>query len=435
MKGTASGAGAPRTPGGSAKASARKQGGPGGRGTGTAGATRRTGGARKPGTTRATGGSGRPGGSRKPGARRPAAARGAATRTPDTSRTPSRRTLAVLIGSCLVLAALVVTAVTTIGGHHRTDEVASMDGHPVTRDELLFHMRRLAPTVQNELRTAYHLQAAFTWNAKTGDRTALQRLETRALDEIREDKTTFVLAKEQKLVDSVDYADLAAERTKENESRAQAIAAGQTVYGVTEFSPEEYYTHRLTELTTSLKARLSKNSGDPLHVTDAEVRKAFDADPDAWSANATTYTYTQLVVQVPDGAAKDFATGLQRRVKAAGHLKALKGEPDAELTTATYGGSGATGLSTHDQDLMSVLGKLKPGQVSGPVKGTGQITYYELDRKKTDGDKAFTEYAQRIRQSLVAKKFDTYLQRRVDDASMDVDTSAVAAINVKDVQQ
>ncbi|MGW2279036.1 peptidyl-prolyl cis-trans isomerase [Streptomyces sp. NPDC001770] len=339
-----------------------------------------------------------------------------------------------MTGAVLAVVAVVVATVTTSGGH-RGDDVATLGGRPVTRDELLFHMGRLAPTVQNELTTTYHLATPFSWNAKAGAKTALQRLETSAFDEIREDRATLVLAQQQGLVDSVDFADLSAERTAENEARTQAVQAGQTVYGVTDFSPEEYWTHRLTELTTSLEDLLSKNPGDPLHVTDAEVRKAFDADPDSWSANATTYAYTQLVVQVPDGAPADFAGGLQRRVKAAGHLADVTGVPDAEVTTGTYGGSGSTGLSTHDQDLVSVLGDLHQGQVSGPVKGTGQITYYQLDSVKTDKDKAFTEYSQRIRQSLVEKKYATYLQRRADDASMHVDSSAVAAINAKDVQQ
>ncbi|WP_392673278.1 peptidyl-prolyl cis-trans isomerase [Streptomyces sp. LN785] len=337
--------------------------------------------------------------------------------------------------SAVLAVVAVVVATVTMSGGHRGDDVATLGGRPVTREELLFHMGRLAPTVQNGLTTTYHLASPFSWNAKAGARTALQRLEASAFDEIREDRATLVLAQQQGLTDSVDYADFTAERTQENESRAQAVAAGQTVYGVTDFSPEEYYTHRLTELATSLKDLLSKKSGDPLHVTDTEIRKEFDADPESWSANATTYAYTQLVVTVPDGAPADFATGLQRRVKAAGHLSDVTGEPGAKVTTGTYGGTGTTGLSTHDQDLMSVLGDLKPGQISAPVKGTGEITYYQLDTRKTDEDKAFTEYSQRIRQSLVEKKYDTYLQRRVDEASMHVDTEAVAAITAKDVQQ
>ncbi|MFF3332875.1 peptidyl-prolyl cis-trans isomerase [Streptomyces sp. NPDC002888] len=381
----------------------------------------RQGTSRKPGTAR------RPSTSRKPGVPRKAAT----ARRPRTSRGPSRRAVVLFTGVCLALAALVVTGVTMLS--HRTNpaEVASLDGHSVTRDELLFHMRRLAPTVQNELRNTYHLRGTFDWKAKAGGKTALQRLETRALDEIRRDKTTLVLAKEQGLVDSVDHTDFLADLSKENQSRADAIAEGRTVYGVAHFSPEEYYTHRLTELTTSLKKRLGANADGPLRVTEADVRHAFDADRDAWSANATTYRYTQLVVPSPADAA-----GLQHRVTAAGSLTAVAAEePGAKLTTGTYHGTGSNGLSAHDQDLVTVLGDLAPGRISAPVPGTGQITFYQLQSRTVDEDKAFADYSQRIRQSLVEKKFDQLIQRRADDSDLDVDTSALDAINAEDVQQ
>ncbi len=388
------------------------------------------------GTSRKPGASRKPSTSRKPG--KPSTARKPNTaRRPGTSRRPSRRAVALFTGVCLALAALAVTAVTMLS--HRTsetNEIASLDGHPVTRDELLFHMRRLAPTVQNELRNKYNLRGKTDWNAKAGDKTALQRLETRALDEIWRDKTTLVLAKEQGLIDSVDHADFLAELAEENESRAKGIAAGRTVYGVAQFSPEEYYTHRLTELTTNLKKRLSADAEAPLRVTDADVRHAFDADRDAWSANATTYKYAQLVVPIPDDTSGDYAARLQRRVAAAGRLADVAtGEPGAKLTTGTYDGSGSTGLNAHDQDLMAVLGKLAPGRISAPVMGAGQITYYELDSKKVDVDKAFADYRRRIRQSLVEEKFDQFLQRRVDTSDIDVDTSAMDAINAEDVQK
>ncbi|MFC4502620.1 MULTISPECIES: peptidylprolyl isomerase [Streptomyces] len=343
-----------------------------------------------------------------------------------------KRVILYVTGACITLTALVVTLVTTLG-HDSSDDVASVGGHPVTRAELLFHMRRLAPTVQSELRTEYHLVGTPSWQARVGDRTALQRLEDRALEEIRHDKTSLVLAKEQGLVDSVDHKDFLADLTAENDSRAQAMAVGQTVYGVTRFSPEEYYTHRLTELTTALEKRLSSGANAPLQITDAEVRKAFDADREDWSANATTYTYTQLVVPVRAGTD---AADLRRRVAAAGHLTAVAAdEPGARLTTGTYDGGGSGGLNAHDQDLAAVLGKLAPGRISAPVQGTGQITYYELDGKKVDEDKAFAEYARRIRQSLVEEKFDQYLQRRIDKSDIDVDTSAVDAITAEDMQQ
>ncbi|WP_460062770.1 peptidylprolyl isomerase [Streptomyces sp. YKOK-I1] len=334
-------------------------------------------------------------------------------------------------GACALVAALLVTLVVTLG-HDPSDDVATVDGHPVTRDELLFHMRRLAPTVQNELRTRYSLVGTPSWTAEAGGRSALQWLEDRALKEIRHDKTLLVLAKEQGLVDSVDHRALLADLADENDSRAQAMAAGRTVYGVGRFTAEEYYTHRLTALTTALEQRLAKGADAPLKVTDAEVRRAFDADRDDWSADATTYTYSRLVVPV---GGPTTAEALRRTVRTAGSLAAVAGTaPGARLTTGTYEPGASGGLNAHDQDLAAVLGRLAPGGISAPVQGTGQITYYELDGKKVDEDKAFATYSRRIRLSLVEDKFDQYLQRRVDRSDIDVDTSAVDAINAEEVQ-
>lgn len=326
-----------------------------------------------------------------------------------------RRTVIALVAGVVVAA----VAVTVVVLSRSTSDVATIDGHTVTRDELIFHMRRLEPTVRNELR-----------NAKAGETTAPQRLADRALDEIWRDKTTLILAEEQGLTDSVDYADFLADLDNENDSRAKDIAEGRTVYGVGHFSQEEYYTHRLTEITTSLKERLADG---PLRVTEAEVRHTFDTDRDAWSANATTYTYSTLVVPV---ASQEHAVGLRQRVAAAGRLADVAAEePGAQLTTGTYDGSSPTGMNAHTQDLTTVLGKLAPGQISTPVVGAGQLTYYELDGKTVDEDAAFAAYANRIRASLVDEKFSQLLQRRVDSSDIEVDTAAVDAITEEDVQQ
>jgi hypothetical protein len=318
----------------------------------------------------------------------------------------------LLGGAVVVVAALVVTGAVL---SQRTDEVAAIDGHTVTRDELIFHMRRLAPTVRNELRDA-------------DENTVLTRLADRALDEIWRDKTTFILAHDHGLVDSVDYQDFLAEVDRENDSRAKAIAAGRPVYGVANFSPEEYYTHQLTDITTSLEEQLSANAGDPLRVTDTEVRQAFDADRDSWSANATTYTYTTLVV--PEAA----ATTVRQQLAATGRLADVAvREPGATLTTGTYHGGGPNTMSPHTQDLLAVLGKLAPGAISAPTASAGQVTYLQLDSKTVDENTAFADYSQRIRKSLVDKKFAQYLQRRIDRSDITVDTGAVDAINAEDV--
>jgi hypothetical protein len=356
---------------------------------------------------------------------------------------PPRTLAAVVACACVAVAALAVTGTVLTD---RGDEVASIDGHTVTRDELLFHMRRLAPTVQNELRTGDARrrgcgdclptkQGEIDWTTPVGDGTALDRLASRALDEIWLDKATFIAAEAQGFDLPLDHEDLLAQLADENERRATAIASGDTVYGLAEFSAEEYYSHLRTEITTALKERLSADPAGPLRVDDADVLRAFETNREEWSANATTYSYSKLVVRVPDDASSDQRVRLQRRVAAGARLADVAArEPGATLTTDTFQ-VGAAGVSSHDQDILAVLGSLTPGEISAPVVGTDQVTYYELDGMAVDEDAALAEYAGRIRQSLVEEKLHQFLQHRVGTSDIEVDAAAVDAINAEDVQQ
>jgi hypothetical protein len=305
-----------------------------------------------------------------------------------------------LIGAALLT---VVAAVATVGATLTLPDgrVATLNGQAVSKDELLFQMRRLDRTV--------------SWDGDT------RVLADRALDEIRSSHALLSLAKEQGLVASADYADFLAEVQAENSARADAGRRGETIYGLTNFTPEEYYSHRLSELTSGLEGKLGRAEGDPLWVSDTEVRRKFDTDPQAWSANSTIFTYTQLAV--PAGADPGRINRLQDvRV------------PGARLTTGKYSAGTSNGVNPHDQELSAVLSSLSPGQISDPVIGTSQITYYRLDGEKVDREKSFATYASRIRQSLLEEKLKALLEQRRQASSFTVDASAVDGIKAEDVQ-
>ncbi|MFD2081816.1 discoidin domain-containing protein [Actinopolymorpha cephalotaxi] len=331
------------------------------------------------------------------------------------------------------MCALVVAASTaSVAAADRTDraeKVASVDGHPVSRDELLFHMRRLAPAVQNELHHKYHLKGTVDWDARVGDRSALERLTSRALEEIRRERATILLADRYGLDVPVGYQAFQAELAAENHRRAEAAATGRPVHGPRRFTAEEYYSHRLTEVRTALKKRLAAKPGGPLGVSDADVRHAYDADRRAWSANATTYRYTRLVVAVPKGASAEATARLKREVTTSGHLADSAGKlRGAELTTGTFHGRSA-GPSAHDQELAGVLGRLAPGRISAPVTGANQLTFYELRSRTVDEKAALKAYSPRIRQSLVDRKFAALLRQQEKNTKVEADNTAIAAVD------
>jgi hypothetical protein len=285
----------------------------------------------------------------------------------------------------LVVAAVVAAGVVGFVVVRPGDQVATVDGHAITRDELAFHMRRLSTTTKGDLRA-------------------------QALAEAERDKVLLLIANEQGLVDSVDHADFMKSVDQENARRADAERKGEVVYGLTEFSPEEFYGKRIADLTTELRKRQP--------VSDAEVRTAFDKDPGAWSANATTYAYSKLIVPRP--------------VAVAGDLSAVaKRYPAARLSRATYQPGG---VSAHDQELLAMLTALRPGQISKPVPGGGEVTYYQLDRRIVDEDKAFAEYSPRIRLSLTGEKFSRLVEKRLASSDIKVDADAMADVDAEEVE-
>ncbi|MBT0768628.1 hypothetical protein KIH74_06800 [Kineosporia sp. J2-2] len=302
-----------------------------------------------------------------------------------------------VLAGCLAVvtvACVCAGAAWALGG---TDRVATLDGRAITRDELLFQMGRLDRT-----------------SAAQGD------LPDQALDEIRSTEATLDLAREDGQDVWASFQDFLDEVETVNAARASAHARGEVVYGPVEYTPQEYYSHRLAEITTALEKDLSARPGDPLWVGDAEVRQAFDDDPGAWSANATTYEYTELELPVSADAIGD---------------ESLEDVPGGRLSSGTYTGGTSTGVNPRDQELQAVLGTLEPGQTSAPVVGSSTLTYYRLDHRNIDEEKAFAAYAPRIRQSLTGSKLRRLLDRREGASDFTVDSAAVDAIDAEDVQR
>jgi hypothetical protein len=340
---------------------------------------------------------------------------------------PERRTALAVLAVVLCAGGLTAGALAL----REPDAVATVDGHPVTADEIAFHMRVLEPAVQNELQVARGATGApLDWDVVVDGESGRDVLRERALDQAVADKQLLLLAQEAGLVADVDFAALTDAREAENAGRAAAVARGEVVYGLTRFGQAEYYTHTLTELRTRLRETLSAEPGDPLHVTDAEVAAAYAAAPEEWAANVTTYRLTRLTV--PAGADRDaIRTTLAREVAAEPDLAAVAtAHPGASVATETLDGA-ASALTPPQQQTLQLVTGLATGQATPPVdEGTGLVVL-RVDEVAVDTGRALAEYGSRIRESVVAEKLDGYLARRTDDSAIVVDRTALATIDTE----
>lgn len=328
----------------------------------------------------------------------------------------------------VALAAVVLAGVLTAGVllTRTSDVVATVDGHPVTRTVLAFHMDRLRASVQNEVQVARGSTGEpLDWSAEVDGASAGDLLRERALDAAVADTVLLVVAQEAAVVDDADLGAVLAARDAENARRAEAAARGEVVYGPTTLGAQEHYAGVLTEVRTRVLERLGAGPGDPLHVTAAEVEAAYAAAPQDWAANATTYRLTRLTVPAT-GDREAARAALAADVAALPDLDAVAAaHPGATLAAETL--AGTTGLTPPQQEALQRVAGLAAGEATDPADEGDALVVLRVDDVAVDGEQALAEYASRIRAALADERLDAYLDRRTDDSDIVVDHAALAS--------
>ncbi|MDF2989857.1 MAG: hypothetical protein K0S37_371 [Microbacterium sp.] len=318
-----------------------------------------------------------------------------------------RRRLRVVLAGSVAAAALIAGVSTVAAALAPTGDrvVATIDGADVTRAELEFHMQRVRATVQNGSGTS--------GPASRGTAVTDAALRDVALGEIERDRALLALAREHGLTDLRSFADLEAAREATNARRADQVANGEIVYGLTSFTLDEFRSRTLTGLRTDLIDALSTADGGTaeLAVTDDEVDAYFAAHAEEWAAAATTYRSTRL--EIPAEAGLDEAQVAELAASAASLEQAAAAVPGASASPVVIDAEGRSGDLALSPDVIAQLRELAPGATTTPQTHRGGWAVYRLDEASVDEQAALATYATRIRAVLTEARFDELLDARV----------------------
>lgn len=346
------------------------------------------------------------------------------------SRRPRRAAVILAGAATAVTGALIAVVAVTSAGAAPTN-VGTIDGAPVTSDELLFHMERVRPAIENEVLVATG-SATVDWSAPLGETTAIDRLRTAALDEVARDRVVFELGFEHGLIPYEDFDGFEAALAETNTTRAAQLAEGEVVYGLTSFRAQEFYGRTVNDLRTKL-ASASGADGDPVvSIDDAQVTAYFDAHTEDWTVNASTYALTRIAVPL----ASTTAEALAQQLVSTGVDATLAQYRDASLSTSTL--DGATGVlddgsRTPDPRLVAELPSLPVGAFASPVVEQGQHVVYRIDDITVDRDAAFAAYASRIRALLASDAIDALIASRVAAQDRQIDSNALHQLTMEDM--
>lgn len=327
---------------------------------------------------------------------------------------PRKKGRSGIIVATILSVVLLLTVVLTVRALDNTSsKVAVINGSEVTDQELSFYMRQLRSQVQNEWQQRHgQIVTAQDWTIQQNGQSPLQLLQHRALDEIKRDKALLLTAQKQGLIGGISYADITADMEQENQRRAQDIASGNIVYGLSSFTPESYYSHLLTALRTELKKRLGQQDGDPLYVSDDEVQQYFDQHPEDWTAGVSKYELTRLTVPADQQHKANLQPHLYADMQRLSfvQLQQKYGVHDSEKVTLSPEGS--ISQASYNNELINQLQTATDTKAPILIETSKGFEVYRLDHTAVDKQAALQTYKVQIAATLQEQRLDMYIQHQ-----------------------
>lgn len=344
------------------------------------------------------------------------------------TKTLSWRGVATAAAILLIAAVLLVLWTT-----RESAAVATVDGRPITEEELLFHMKLLRPYVYDEYKNTHGVTlGAGDWLIESDGSGPMADLRERALEAITKDKALFIAAHREKLIPYVDFADMRTSMAKENRSRKAAAERGEILYGLLQFTPDIYYSYVTSSLKTELNKKLSRAQSDPLYVDENEIEQAFRQDKGSWTMNATNYSVTSLNISITDDRKKE---GMRKQINSLVEQGASFDDIQEEYAGAVqakeeFAREDVANLNSYTNEVLGQIRSLSVGQITYPIETNQGLKIMRLDEIRFDEQQAYQEYKLRVRQKLLDEKLEDYLEDYRHALKIEIDWKKLAAVSL-----
>lgn len=162
------------------------------------------------------------------------------------------------------------------------DTVMEIAGQPVVKEEYQMVLNSYAAQVKGYYTTEEANRKDF-WTVETEEGTPLGKIMKLAQEDLVRKKVVAQLAKDAGIESDTDYVSMMEAMQKENDRRKNAEDNQEVVYGLTSFSPADYYTYVYTQTEMQLLESLKKNYG----LTEKELEQIYQEHIETYTSDVS----------------------------------------------------------------------------------------------------------------------------------------------------
>ncbi len=339
-----------------------------------------------------------------------------------------------LLVSVILCAAAVIAAVsvilwqTLVVGNDVV--VMTVNGLPVTREELRFHMDMVKGEVSNYFYQTHNVSVT-DWSKAYGGESPADMLRERAKQSAVDFKVLQGLAVQYGIASDTSFSGMKAEMDRVNEERRQREASGDpTMYGVVQFNLVSFYSNTKSYYTSNLKELVENVE---VFVDEQKLRDFYEENYETnYHRNKYAKVSLMLISYLPDGEEptetvsiyQDEAYALIQDI----HERLLEGA-DFDQLCLEYTGFAPeefdVDLSDIGQSVQSSLGRistmaaeLSPGEISDPFENGSSVAIVKLLENNLERDMTYDEAYDGLYFEEYRQNFEAFLARKSEEADV-----------------
>ena len=259
------------------------------------------------------------------------------------------------------------------------------------------------------------------WNKSygKGEKTPAKRLKERTNEKLTENRVIFDWAVQEGLIKDSSFGYIVADMERENKERAQKIQNGQAVYGVSQFTAEQYYDYLVSNCSVEIRNIIAQK------LTDSEIKDFYDKNKDELYLNPPVFECKQAIVKGD----KSRADGIMKAIEEGtplGKAAALEGVTVEEVT---YDFSQIRTLSLELPSVSSALEEMKKGEIR-LVQEYDDYYIVQVEDKKQNGYVPLNNALSNVQTALALERFDTQVAAKCKKAKISVNKEVFNNIGI-----
>lgn len=306
--------------------------------------------------------------------------------------------------------------------------VMKVNNEPVTEEEFSLFMDKEKSAVRTYFKLEYDVEDQENyWTKVYHGESPLENLKKRAYEQCIEAKEIQLLAKKQGLISDISFDALVKSRDEYNKNQKE----GKIISGLGAYSLKDYYDYYMSNLRLELEEKLEETV---LIVSEEDIREYYNSNPDLYQNKEQVEIGEVYFSYNSDNKKEIYAKAAEAKhmLEEGTDFSDLckKYNSDGKMHEAAFIVTDENSQFKSNKEIAKAVKGMSVGEYSEVIDQGSGYSIIKLLSHTADSEYSFGSMAEQIRDILLRQEFEAYLEKQLQNSSVQINQKVYKRITV-----